>query len=172
MSAGHILVVEDDIKVRTLLRRCLQGEGFAVSEAADGAELVACLKKQPVSLITLDLNLGKDNGLDLVRVIRKDHNVPIWRLGQTTTLPSRSSFGSWSLVSEQSCGGQHPRKRPSAHTADICSKAGYWTSIVAAFSARASTARIGNSRPASSICWRHSSNAHIACCHATTSWIY
>jgi PleD family two-component response regulator len=30
------LVVDDDPKVRTLLRRCLEGEGFAVSEAADG----------------------------------------------------------------------------------------------------------------------------------------
>lgn len=77
MSAGHILVVDDDAKVRTLLRRCLEGEGFAVSEAADGAGLLACLAKQQVSLITLDLNLGKENGLDLARDIRKVHNVPI-----------------------------------------------------------------------------------------------
>jgi two-component system, OmpR family, response regulator len=77
MSAGHILVVDDDPKVRTLLRRCLEGEGFAVSEAADGAGLVACLDRQSVSLITLDLNLGKENGLDLARDIRKDRNIPI-----------------------------------------------------------------------------------------------
>jgi DNA-binding response OmpR family regulator len=74
---GHILVVDDDPKVRTLLRRCLEGEGFAVSEAADGAGLSACLDRQPVSLITLDLNLGKENGLDLARDIRKEHNIPI-----------------------------------------------------------------------------------------------
>jgi two-component system, OmpR family, response regulator len=77
MSAGHILVVDDDPKVRTLLRRCLVGEGFDVSEAADGAALLACLDRQSVSLITLDLNLGKENGLDLARDIRKDHNIPI-----------------------------------------------------------------------------------------------
>jgi DNA-binding response OmpR family regulator len=77
MSAGHILVVDDDPKVRTLLRRCLEGEAFAVSEAADGAELLACLASQQVSLITLDLNLGKENGLDLARDIRKHHNIPI-----------------------------------------------------------------------------------------------
>jgi DNA-binding response OmpR family regulator len=77
MGGGHILVVDDDPKVRTLLRRCLEGEGFGVSEAKDGAELNACLEKQPVALITLDLNLGKENGLDLAREVRKTHNVPI-----------------------------------------------------------------------------------------------
>jgi DNA-binding response OmpR family regulator len=77
MSGGHILVVDDDPKVRKLLRRCLEGEGFGVSEAKDGAELNACLEKQAVALITLDLNLGKENGLDLAREIRKERNVPI-----------------------------------------------------------------------------------------------
>ena len=77
MSGGHILVVDDDPKVRTLLRRCFEGEGFAVSDAKDGAELRACLERQPVTLITLDLGLGKENGLDLAREIRKQHDVPI-----------------------------------------------------------------------------------------------
>ena len=77
MSAGHIVIVDDDPKVRTLLRRCLEGEGFAVSDAKDGAELHACLQRHAVSLITLDLNLGKENGLDLARAVRQEHNVPI-----------------------------------------------------------------------------------------------
>jgi two-component system OmpR family response regulator len=77
VSAGHILVVDDDPKVRTLLRRCLEGEGFSVAEAKDGQELIACLDRHPVHLITLDLNLGKDNGLDLAREIRKDRSIPI-----------------------------------------------------------------------------------------------
>jgi two-component system OmpR family response regulator len=73
----HILVVDDDSKVRTLLRRCFEGEGFAVSEAKDGWELQAQLDRQPVSLITLDLSLGGENGLDLARSIRKERDVPI-----------------------------------------------------------------------------------------------
>jgi DNA-binding response OmpR family regulator len=77
MSGGHILVVDDDPKVRTLLRRCFEGEGFSVSEAKDGSELRACMERQPVTLITLDLNLGRENGLDLAREIRKERNVPI-----------------------------------------------------------------------------------------------
>jgi DNA-binding response OmpR family regulator len=77
MNAGHILVVDDDPKVRTLLRRCLEGEGFAVSEAKDGKEMLDCLTRNPVSLVTLDLGLGAENGLDLAREIRKDHAIPI-----------------------------------------------------------------------------------------------
>ena len=76
-NAGHILIVDDEPKVRTLLRRCLEGEGFAVSEAKDGAQMRVCLEREAVSLITLDLNLGRENGLDLAREIRKERNVPI-----------------------------------------------------------------------------------------------
>ena len=77
MTGTHILVVDDDPKVRTLLRRCFEGEGFAVSEAGDGAGLRASLERDAVTLITLDLNLGRENGLDLAREIRKDWNTPI-----------------------------------------------------------------------------------------------
>ena len=77
MSTAHILVVDDDPKVRTLLRRCLEGEGFVVSEAKNGRELQDCLNTHPVSLITLDLALGSENGLDLAREIRKSRSLPI-----------------------------------------------------------------------------------------------
>jgi two-component system, OmpR family, response regulator len=76
-NSGHILIVDDEPRVRTLLRRCLEGEGFAVSEAKDGTEMRRRLEHEAVSLITLDLNLGAENGLDLAREIRKERNVPI-----------------------------------------------------------------------------------------------
>jgi two-component system, OmpR family, response regulator len=77
MTAAHILVVDDDPKVRKLLRRCFEGEGFLVSEAVDGAELRAQLERNPITLITLDLSLGKENGFDLAREIRNERSVPI-----------------------------------------------------------------------------------------------
>jgi len=76
-NSEHILVLDDEPKVRTLLRRCLEGEGFVVSEAKDGAEMRLRLERDAVSLITLDLSLGKENGLDLAREIRKACNIPI-----------------------------------------------------------------------------------------------
>jgi DNA-binding response OmpR family regulator len=73
----HILVVDDEAEVRALLRSGLELEGYAVSEAKDGAELIAALEKRPVDLITLDLRLGDQDGFAFARQVRSKHNVPI-----------------------------------------------------------------------------------------------
>lgn len=72
-----ILVVDDEASVRTLLRDCFELEGYRVLEAGNGAELDRRLAEAPIDLITLDLNLGGDNGFDLARKIRAHRNVPI-----------------------------------------------------------------------------------------------
>jgi len=72
----HILVVDDDPKVRLLLRRCFEGEGWRVSEAGSGEELrVAAL--DGIDLVTLDLNLPDTDGLTVARDIRGRSSVPI-----------------------------------------------------------------------------------------------
>lgn len=76
-ESAQILVVDDDPEVRLLLRRCLERESYAVSEAATGEELFAQLENGGVDLITLDLALGGEDGLDLARRIRAKQNVPI-----------------------------------------------------------------------------------------------
>ena len=73
----NILVVDDEASVRELLRDCFELEGFSVSEAVNGDEMNAILGRQTIDLITLDLNLGGENGFDLVRDIRATRNVPI-----------------------------------------------------------------------------------------------
>jgi DNA-binding response OmpR family regulator len=73
----EILVVDDEPEIRALLRKCFEREGFAVSEAADGAALRACIARRPIDLITLDLTLGGEDGLELAREIRAARNVPI-----------------------------------------------------------------------------------------------
>ena len=73
----HILVVDDDDAVRILLRECFELEGFQVSEARDGQELAAHLAAGAPDLITLDLKLGGENGLELAQKIREKRNVPI-----------------------------------------------------------------------------------------------
>jgi DNA-binding response OmpR family regulator len=75
--AQHILVVDDDEAVRTLLRDCFELEGFHVSEARDGQEMSTMLMTNAPDLITLDLKLGGENGLELARKIRETRNVPI-----------------------------------------------------------------------------------------------
>jgi two-component system, OmpR family, response regulator len=72
----RILLVDDEEAVRLLLRDCFELEGFLVSEAATGAELTAKMAEAP-DLITLDLSLGGENGLELARQVRARCNVPI-----------------------------------------------------------------------------------------------
>ena len=76
-AATHILVVDDEDAVRMLLRECFELEGYRVSEAKDGSELAARMAETPIDLVTLDLNLGGENGFDVARQVRATNNVPI-----------------------------------------------------------------------------------------------
>jgi len=76
-APAHILIVDDEVEVRRLLEAGLKAEGYAVSEAADGAGLMAMLAKKPVDLITLDVRLGGEDGFNLAREVRAKNNVPI-----------------------------------------------------------------------------------------------
>ena len=77
MTDQTILVVDDDPKIRTLLRNVLEDDGFGVIEAATATEVLRVIETSAVSLISLDLNLGSDNGIDLARQIRRTSQVPI-----------------------------------------------------------------------------------------------
>jgi two-component system, OmpR family, response regulator len=77
LTSQHILVVDDDPAVRALLRDCLEPEGFRVSEAANSAAMHALLSAGHIDLVTLDLMLGGENGLNLARDIRSHHEIPI-----------------------------------------------------------------------------------------------
>jgi len=72
-----ILIVDDEPEVRTLLRTGLEGEGFSVLEAADGGQALALIERVPISLVTLDLKLGGEDGLKVARELRAVKNVPI-----------------------------------------------------------------------------------------------
>ncbi len=79
MQVGQktILVVEDDRDIRKLLASGLAQEGFSVREAESRKAAIAQLRQARVDLITLDIGLGKDDGLELAREIRGIANVPI-----------------------------------------------------------------------------------------------
>lgn len=77
MIGKRILVVDDDPKIRTMLRRCLEGESYEISETSTMSETLAEIVAYPPDLVTLDLQLGPDDGLDVARAIRKISNVPI-----------------------------------------------------------------------------------------------
>ena len=73
----HLLIVEDDEFVLSLLGAHLQDGGFKVSLASSGREMLAMLDKDQVHLILLDLSLPDEDGLALLRQVRARSSVPI-----------------------------------------------------------------------------------------------
>ena len=73
----HLLIVEDDEFVLSLLGAYLEHNGFRVSLVASGREMLAILGKEAVHLILLDLGLPDEDGLALTRQIRARSSVPI-----------------------------------------------------------------------------------------------
>jgi DNA-binding response OmpR family regulator len=73
----HILIVDDDPKIRLLLRRCFESEGYRVSEAGSRGEVDQFVSAGGLDLITLDLTLPDSDGLTIARDIRAKSNVPI-----------------------------------------------------------------------------------------------
>ncbi|HLY54663.1 MAG TPA: response regulator [Stellaceae bacterium] len=73
----HILVVDDDREIRSLLSQFLTRHSFRVSSARDGAEMFRVLAAARVDLIVLDLMLPGEDGLALCRRLRNDSQVPV-----------------------------------------------------------------------------------------------
>jgi two-component system phosphate regulon response regulator OmpR len=69
----HLLVVDDDARLRNLLRRYLTDSGFRVTTAADAKEARAQLASFAFDLIVLDVMMPGENGLDLTRALRTDN---------------------------------------------------------------------------------------------------
>ncbi|MDC1399447.1 response regulator [Yoonia sp.] len=77
MISQRILVVDDDPKVRLLLRRCLEEDGLAVLEAETEEDVVTALETHDIGLVTLDVQLENDNGFEIARRLRRNNQVPI-----------------------------------------------------------------------------------------------
>lgn len=77
MSDGLILVVDDEIHIRELVRLYLEKEGFVVTMAKDGEEALEKIRTQSPQLVVLDIMLPKLDGRDVCRETRKFSQVPI-----------------------------------------------------------------------------------------------
>lgn len=73
-----ILLVEDNFLNRRLSKKVLTENGYAVLEAKNAAEALDILKKEPITLIILDINLGEDeqDGISLGQIIKGRFSVP------------------------------------------------------------------------------------------------
>jgi two-component system phosphate regulon response regulator OmpR len=76
---AHVLVVDDDERLRRLLVRYLTDHGFRVTAAADAAEARACLRSLRPDLMILDVTMPGETGLELVDDLRRggDPELPV-----------------------------------------------------------------------------------------------
>jgi len=116
--APHLLIVDDDERIRDLLRKFLIRNGFLVSVARDAGHARRVLAGLGFDLIVMDVMMPGESGVDLTRAIRATQDTPIllltargrrptasrgWRPAPTTTCPNRSSPRSCCCGSTRSC---------------------------------------------------------------------
>ncbi len=73
----HILVVDDESRIRTLIRKYAEFEGHTVTEAGDGMEAVNLCRTQTFDLIIMDIMMPELDGFSACREIRKISQTPI-----------------------------------------------------------------------------------------------
>ena len=76
-DVGHVIVVDDDPSLRQMVTRYLEDHNVPTKTASNKAELNRHFEGSVPSLIILDLRLGQEDGLDLLREIRFHSNVPV-----------------------------------------------------------------------------------------------
>jgi excisionase family DNA binding protein len=76
--AAKVLVVDDERTVRNSVRLLLEGAGYGVSVAADGAEALARMAAEPADVVLLDLQMPVMDGPTTLQRLRQEHrNVPV-----------------------------------------------------------------------------------------------
>lgn len=76
----NILIIEDEIRIRLLLRDYLKREGFNVLECGDGDEGLTAFQNNKIDLILLDIMMPKVDGITVLETIRRVSDVPIMLL--------------------------------------------------------------------------------------------
>ena len=77
-GSASVLVIDDDWRIRELVRLALEESGFPVTTAADGAAAIALIRNQRPGVLVLDLTLPHADGFAVAQAVREVHGeVPI-----------------------------------------------------------------------------------------------
>ncbi len=76
----RILVVDDEEKIRHVIREYAEFEGYKVSEAKDGMEAISKCKEEDFDIIIMDIMMPKLDGFSAIKEIRKTKNTPVLML--------------------------------------------------------------------------------------------
>ncbi len=77
MSSKHILVVDDEARIREVVQYALSREGFRVSVAEDGQRALEVAELDPPELVVLDVMLPEIDGLEVCRQLKRRSRVPV-----------------------------------------------------------------------------------------------
>jgi DNA-binding response OmpR family regulator len=73
-----IMVVDDEMSIRMLYKEEFEDEGYEVTEAENGYQLVERIGKEKPDIVVLDIKMAEYNGLDLLQKIRQAfHDLPV-----------------------------------------------------------------------------------------------
>lgn len=97
MDKTRILIVDDEVRIREMIREYISLEAFEADEASDGPEALELFRRNDYALVILDVMMPMMDGWSVCREIRKLSQVPVVMLtarGRSTTSCSASSWGS------------------------------------------------------------------------------
>jgi two-component system KDP operon response regulator KdpE len=77
MSAGRILIVDDDPQIRRVLKMTLTGQGYEVDDAKSGESALERVRDRRFDLVLLDINMPGMDGLETCRAIREQSEIGI-----------------------------------------------------------------------------------------------
>jgi DNA-binding response OmpR family regulator len=87
---AHLLVVDDEPRIRTVLNRSLSAQGHTVYEASDGQAGLNQLDARDVDMTLLDLAMPRRSGLDVLRVLKeRESSPPVIVLTAVTEISAR-----------------------------------------------------------------------------------
>ncbi|MBP0980880.1 MAG: response regulator transcription factor [Oscillospiraceae bacterium] len=91
----HILVVEDDLKLRQMLCTVLLKNGYRTTAANDGEQALAILEREYIDLMVCDIMMPKMDGYELTKTLREaDNDLPILMItARDTFLDKQRGFG-------------------------------------------------------------------------------
>lgn len=75
-ACPHILVIDDDARLRDLLRRFLEESGFMVTDAQNAAEARAYMQSTAFDLLVIDVMMPEETGLEFLTSIKQNHDIP------------------------------------------------------------------------------------------------
>ena len=73
----HLLVVDDEVRIRSIIKKYAEFEGHTVTEAGDGMEAVRLCRSESFDIVIMDIMMPELDGFSACREIRKVSNVPI-----------------------------------------------------------------------------------------------